>query len=235
MDGFLANNQNPQQLGEAWIRALIEKDFPRLARLCHPDVSSRLMTPKRMDTLENASDLTQKVENWFGECSSIQQEHTRVGMVGEKLAIFYRLRFEENGAPYTVEQQIFCSLRDGHIDQLSLLCSGFQPVPEPVEAPIAQAVNSAATVKLPPAQLPLQTHALLEIGVAAGQGSACAILTPSIKRKLGEMNSGQVLEVRVDDPTAKEDIEAWCRLSGNPLLKMDRGMGQELRFYLMKK
>jgi TusA-related sulfurtransferase len=39
----------------------------------------------------------------------------------------------------------------------------------------------------------------------------------------------------VDDPSAKEDIEAWCRLTGNSLLQSDRGAGQELNFYLMKK
>ena len=44
-----------------------------------------------------------------------------------------------------------------------------------------------------------------------------------------------MLEVHVDDPSAKDDIEAWCRLSGNSLLKMEQGAGQELRFYLMKK
>jgi tRNA 2-thiouridine synthesizing protein A len=235
MDGLLANNPNPQQLGEEWIHAVIEKDFKHLTRICHPDVSSRLMTPNCIHSLENATDLTQQVEKWFGECDSIEKEQARVAMVGEKLAIFYRLRFEENGAPYTVEQQIFCSLRDGHIDQLMLICSGFQPDQAPVEASMARVVNSAATFTPSTAQPTIQAHALLEVGVAGGQESTCAILTPSIKRKLGEMNSGQVLEVHVDDQSAKEDIEAWCRLSGNPLLKIDRGIGQELRFYLMKK
>ncbi len=61
------------------------------------------------------------------------------------------------------------------------------------------------------------------------------MLTPAIKSKLREMDSGQVLEVRVDDPTAREDIEAWCRLSGNLLLKMDQVEGPELRFFVQKK
>ena len=141
MASLQVNVQTPQQLGEEWIQALIEKDFQRLAEVCHPDVRSRLMTPKRFDSLENASDLTQKVEGWFGECSSIQKEQTRVAMVGEKLAIFYRLRFEKEGAPHTAEQQLYCTLRDGLIDQLSLLCSGFQPVQLPGN-PTAQAVKS---------------------------------------------------------------------------------------------
>jgi len=66
-------------------------------------------------------------------------------------------------------------------------------------------------------------------------GSTCALLTPAIKAKLREMTSGQVLEVRVDDPTAKEDILSWSRLSGNEVLAMFEGEAQGLRLYLRRK
>jgi TusA-related sulfurtransferase len=235
MDGLQANEPGSLQLGEEWIQAVIEKDFQRLVGLCHPDMHGRLMTPRRFDALENAADVAGKIEKWFHECRSIQKEQARVAMVGEKLAIFYRLRTEENGTLYSIEQQIYCSLSDGRIDQLSLLCSGFQLARAPDGAATAEVANRAANVSPVPEQPLLQAQALLDFKVSGGQGSTCAILTPSIKRKLGEMSSGQVLEVHVDDPTAQEDIEAWCRLSQNRLLKIDRGVGQELRFYLMKK
>jgi TusA-related sulfurtransferase len=66
-------------------------------------------------------------------------------------------------------------------------------------------------------------------------GSTCSLLTPAIKVKLREMLSGQVLEIRVDDRSAREDIESWCRLSGNVLLKTSDGEGPELRFFVQKK
>jgi TusA-related sulfurtransferase len=34
-------------------------------------------------------------------------------------------------------------------------------------------------------------------------GTTCALLTPAIKAKLRELGTGQVLEVRVDDPAAR--------------------------------
>lgn len=70
---------------------------------------------------------------------------------------------------------------------------------------------------------------------ASAIGSTCAILTPAIKSKLREMNTGQILEVQVDDPSARSDIEAWCRLSGNTLLKIIGDEGQALRFFVKKK
>ncbi len=77
---------------------------------------------------------------------------------------------------------------------------------------------------------------LLEFHTEAAQtGSTCAVLTPAIRSKLREMQTGQVLEVRVDDPSAKGDVEAWSRLSGNELLKVIDTEGLILRFFLKKK
>jgi TusA-related sulfurtransferase len=177
-------------------------------------------------------DLARKVEYWFNDCSSFRKEQTRVALVGEKLAIFYRLDLQRGGEPHSIEQQVYCTLRDGLIDQVSLLCSGFQPAQAPVEAPTVQSKKSVQGSTVPAS---IQVDAFLKFDTGDGQGSTCAILTPSIKRKLAEISSGQVLEVQVDDPTVREDIEAWSRLSGNSLLKMDQGAGQDLHFYLVKK
>jgi TusA-related sulfurtransferase len=49
------------------------------------------------------------------------------------------------------------------------------------------------------------------------------------------MEPGQVLEVRVNDPTARLDVEAWCKLSGNPLLAMREEPPNTLRFFIRKK
>ena len=80
-----------QQLGEEWIQAVIEKDFQRLASLCHAELRSRVMTPNRFVSLENAADLIQKIEKWYQDCDSIQIVQCRLAMVGTKLGIFYRL------------------------------------------------------------------------------------------------------------------------------------------------
>ena len=66
-------------------------------------------------------------------------------------------------------------------------------------------------------------------------GSACSLLTPLIKARLRELTSGQVLEVRVDDSAAREDILSWSRLTGNEVLAILADKPQGLRFYLRKK
>jgi hypothetical protein len=145
MTGLQRNDQTTLRLGEEWIQALIEKDFHRMSEVCQPDVTGLLITPSHVHTLEHAPDLTRSVEQWFGACDSIQKEQSRVAMVGKKLAVFYRLALQENGETYTMEQQMYCTLRDGRIAQLNLLCSGFQLVPAELTTPVTQPAAAPTT------------------------------------------------------------------------------------------
>lgn len=65
-------------------------------------------------------------------------------------------------------------------------------------------------------------------------GEGCATLTPRIRARMRQLASGQILEVVSDDPTAREGIPAWTRLTGNPLLG-EAGESGRLRFFIRKK
>jgi tRNA 2-thiouridine synthesizing protein A len=43
-----------------------------------------------------------------------------------------------------------------------------------------------------------------------------------VSRALKELETGEVLEIRADDPAFKLDIEAWCRRTGNQLVELQR-------------
>ena len=235
MEGLLMDVRTTAQLADEWIQAIVGKDFDHIMDICQPDVKSNLLVPKQLWQLENALDLSNKVKGWFNDYDSIEILQTRAAMVGEKLGIFYRFRCVENGSASQIEQQIYCHLNVGVIDRLWLVCSGFQPEEAPARMGNANQVGSSqgnmrSTVGLAP-----HADALLEFQADESHGSTCALLTPFIKQKLAGMTSGQVLEVHVDDITAKEDIEAWSRLSGNPLLKMEQVDGQDLVFFISKK
>lgn len=82
----------------------------------------------------------------------------------------------------------------------------------------------------------LQPIAVLEMTqLTAAEGAICALLTPAIKAKLREMTGGQILEVRVNDPTAREDIASWCRLSGHEWLAAVEEEPALLRVWVRKK
>lgn len=81
----------------------------------------------------------------------------------------------------------------------------------------------------------IEADAVLDmVGLDEEAGTTCALLTPTMRARLRAMQPGQILEVRVDDPTAREDIASWCRLSGNTLLAM-KEEAPALHFYIRKR
>jgi TusA-related sulfurtransferase len=72
-------------------------------------------------------------------------------------------------------------------------------------------------------------------GVLDATGATCATSTPLVKAKIRELASGDVLEVRSDDPAAREGMPAWSRLTGNELLAVVVEDTDCTRFYLRKK
>lgn len=72
------------------------------------------------------------------------------------------------------------------------------------------------------------------VGTPESQGATCALLTPLVKARLRDMQVGQILEIQVDDPTAREDLASWCRLSGHELLTVTTPSSGLLRAYVRK-
>ena len=66
-------------------------------------------------------------------------------------------------------------------------------------------------------------------------GLACINLTPAIKKELAGMQPKEVLEVYSDDPSSREGIPAWCRLTGHSLLATEEINLKETAFYIQKK
>jgi TusA-related sulfurtransferase len=65
-------------------------------------------------------------------------------------------------------------------------------------------------------------------------GAVCATLTPAIKARLAELQIGQILLVRVDDPSARLDVPAWCALTGNVLQAVAQEDGGIFDFFIKK-
>ena len=70
--------------------------------------------------------------------------------------------------------------------------------------------------------------------VLHAEGETCAGLTPVIQAEMRGLEPGAVLEVRSDDPSARDGIASWSRLTGNELLAVDEN-GVHTRFFLRKK
>ena len=103
-----------------------------------------------------------------------------------------------------------------------------QPLPSPSRWPPAPATSS-------PAEGSQFAHTPDADAVLDGDGHACGTLEPAMKAALRGLASGQVLEVRADDPAARLGVPAWCRLSGHVLITTVEADDRRTRFFLRKR
>jgi arsenite methyltransferase len=71
--------------------------------------------------------------------------------------------------------------------------------------------------------------------VLDGCGQTCGTLEPAMKRHMRALDSGQLLEVRADDPAARLGVPAWSRLTGHALVAAIEDGQQRTRFFLRKR
>lgn len=64
----------------------------------------------------------------------------------------------------------------------------------------------------------------------------CGTLLVVIRKRVNALDPGQVLEVVGYDPGAREDLPAWCRMTGNPLLAMrgDLAQGEPIHYFIQR-
>jgi len=75
----------------------------------------------------------------------------------------------------------------------------------------------------------LAVSAVCDGGDQGCGGGLLLLLLQAMKR----LESGAVLEVRSSDPGVREDLPAWCRMTGNALLAEQEGE-QRNRYFLRK-
>jgi hypothetical protein len=116
--------------GAAFAQALASKDYPRLRTLLAPDVDFRGLTPSRN---WEAADSTTVVEGilrqWFEESDEIERvEDVQTDSFADRERVGYRFAVRNPDGRFLVEQQAYLSSRDGRIEWLRVVCSGFRPI-----------------------------------------------------------------------------------------------------------
>ena len=114
----------------------------------------------------------------------------------------------------------------------SIVARGVKPPVSPLPAPSPWPPARAAAVPFAadgPALRPAPD------AVLDAYGQLCGTIEPAMKALMRALSSGQVLEVRVDDPTARLGVPAWCRLAGHTLASAVEEDQYRTSFYLRKR
>jgi hypothetical protein len=118
------------------IEAIAARDFNALAGCFHPEVRFRALTPNNTFGHFGAVSAVATVKGWYGDASIIELVSKEIEPIGsERIRLGYRLRVLKDHTWKVVEQQGYCTLGNGLVADISLVCSGFQPVDEIIAPP----------------------------------------------------------------------------------------------------
>ena len=123
----------PQQttVGADFARAFAEKDADRMRELLHPEIDFHALTPSRAwEATGQDAVLEVLFENWLEDKDRVDAvERIEGDTVVDRERVGYLLSVTNPDGRFLVEQQAYLSTRDGRIDWMRVVCSGFRPAP----------------------------------------------------------------------------------------------------------
>jgi TusA-related sulfurtransferase len=213
-------------LGRVFVDAIVGGDFDRLETLLAPDVRFRAIIPDEYQEASTATGARAFVEDWFSGTDSRELLGSTVDLVGDRLALGYRLELTDAGERRIVEQHVAAAVDGALFCDLALVCSGFRPPAEDSANAVGRLGGNASPGEDHHAESPAFTPA----AHLDATGLSCATLTPTVRSAVLGLDFGAVLEIVTDDPEAEESLRSWTRLTGNELVAAEAGPGSIRRF-----
>ena len=117
-------------VGGLLLEALAARDFTRMSDCFESAATMRALLPPGLTERVGATQIVDSLRSWFGGAEEFVVLDGTVSEVGSRLHVAWRLRLRPtpwgDDACHVVEQQAY--LRVGErIENIDLLCSGFQP------------------------------------------------------------------------------------------------------------
>jgi hypothetical protein len=114
--------------GRRFAEALAAKDFAAATGLLDPAVDFRAMTPNRFWEAGDPETVAGEIlDVWFDPEDTIDEVvEIEEGGFSDCERVSYRFRGRNPDGPFVVEQQAYYTERDGLIDWMRVLCTGFR-------------------------------------------------------------------------------------------------------------
>ena len=116
-----------EPLPERLVAAISAQDPAGITACFADDVSLRALIPPGQRERTGAADAAALIASWFADSTVLELAAMSSKQVGDRLHIAYSFTGVEEGQPYVVEQQLYCTVSGDRIKAADLLCSGFRP------------------------------------------------------------------------------------------------------------
>jgi hypothetical protein len=128
-----AKTHDSAATGRRFIAAIAHRAWDELATCLDDAVQFRGLTAKGLFSADDRMSAANHVQKWFGWLDQLALLSSEIQPMHDRLHMSYRFRAHKDQW-YLIEQQAYCSVQDGQIKQIDLVCSGFRPeVAPPLE------------------------------------------------------------------------------------------------------
>ena len=181
---------------QEFLQLLAARDFQGLAATLASDAHARLLLPYGLEEDAGRDAIVRRIESWFASASVFDLTSSSDEAVGLRHRLSWRFSVVRDGrSREVIEQLVYLDLGPHGIEQIDLLCSGFQTEPGVAGGPMP--VFDAG-----------------DMGCADG-------LAQEFRRQLAKVPIGGSLEVVVSDPAAKGDLPSLARLLGQRVTSIE--------------
>jgi hypothetical protein len=113
------------------IRGLLDADPATIAACFTADGSLRALTPPGLRERDGAPAIGELMAGWFADCTRIDLLAASSATVVDRLHISYRMSAVKDGrGACVIEQQLYAELTGDRLRNVTLVCSGFRPLPD---------------------------------------------------------------------------------------------------------
>jgi TusA-related sulfurtransferase len=174
---------------QTFVGLLAARDFERLTATFASDAHARFLLPHGLEEYAARDAIVGRIKAWFGSASLFELLSSTEEPVGHRQRLSWRFSVVRDGrSREVIEQLVYLNLGPNGIEQIDLLCSGFQVEP---------GANTGG----------------MEVFEAGALGCADG-LAQEFRRRITAVPIGASLQVVVSDPAAKEDLPSLARLLG---------------------
>jgi hypothetical protein len=116
-------------LGAEFAHALAAKDSARLLELMHSEIDFVGLTPSRSWEADGSDAvISVLLDHWFEEPNEIEAlEELESDTIADRQRVGYRFSVSNPDGRFLVEQQAYLHAREGRIEWMRVLCSGYRP------------------------------------------------------------------------------------------------------------
>ncbi|MEV6060487.1 nuclear transport factor 2 family protein [Nocardia asteroides] len=126
----LPRRSTESPVDQAFLAALIRRDFSAMTACLSPDVRLRGLIPPGPFDATGAEPVIERFRGWFGGPDTFAVVDSGREPRGGKLALHWLVRMvpaHDPGAARIAEQRVFLTVDHDRITSIDLLCSGWQP------------------------------------------------------------------------------------------------------------